>query len=44
LLDDELTEGDVGDEVAVHHVKVEPVGFTFIDEFDGLVEAAEIGG
>lgn len=44
LLDDELAEGDVGDEVAVHHIEVEPVGFAFIDEFYGLVESAKIGG
>jgi hypothetical protein len=44
LLDDELAEGNVRDEIAIHYIKVEPVGFTLIDEFYGLIESAEIGG
>jgi len=44
LLDDELPEGDVGHEVAVHHVEVKPVGFGGVDKVDGLIEAAEVCG
>ena len=44
LFNDELAEGDVRHEATIHHIEVKPVGFGGIYEFDGLIEAAEIGG
>ncbi len=42
-LDDDRTDRDVGDEAAVHHVDVHPVGAGLLDRRDLVGEAAEVG-
>ena len=37
-------DGDVGDEMAVHHVDVDPVGAGLVDRADLLAEPGEVGG
>ena len=42
--DDRGAETDVGDEMTVHHVEMEPVGAGGLDGADLLGEAGEVGG
>ena len=37
-------DGEVGDEMAVHHVDMDPVGAGLVDRADLLAEPGEIGG
>jgi hypothetical protein len=37
------SKGDVGNERAVHHVEVEPVGLTAVDHVNFAVEVQKIG-
>ncbi len=41
-LDDGRAEGDVGHEMAIHHIEVDPVSACFGDGFDFLAKAREI--
>ena len=43
-LDDGRADGEVGDEVAVHHVHVEQVRAARLHARDGLAERGEVGG
>jgi hypothetical protein len=42
--DHRRADRDVGDEMAVHHVDVDPVGPGRVDRADLLAQAGEIGG
>jgi hypothetical protein len=43
-LDDHGTDGEVGNEVPVHHVHMEPIGSGLLDRKAVVGETGEIGG
>jgi hypothetical protein len=43
-LENRKTKRDVGDENAIHHVKMQPIGFTAVNHADVTIKMQEVGG